>query len=136
MPPLYTKLKSTCYIFMLQQSRLHQQRHSLDALPEDELLSKSFPPPPPPSDPLCSTTSFSSEKNNSSNDNDISLAVHLKTYTAGEEKSCLVAADKISTSLVECECVKAKIGKALCADGSPHVWKKFPPARGQKGLLS
>ena len=44
--------------------------------------------------------------------------------------------DKISTSLVECERVKAKIGKALCADGSPCVWKKFPPARGQKGFLS
>ena len=44
--------------------------------------------------------------------------------------------DKISTSLVECERVKAKIGKALCADGSPHVWMKFPPARGQKGFLS
>ena len=37
----------------------------------------------------------------------------------------------ISTSLVECERVKAKIGKALRADGSPCVWKKFPPARGQ-----
>ena len=36
--------------------------------------------------------------------------------------------DKISTSLVECERVKAKIGKALRADGSPCVWKKFPPA--------
>ena len=44
--------------------------------------------------------------------------------------------NKISTSLVECECVKAKIGKALRADGSPCVWKKFPPARGQKGFLS
>ena len=44
--------------------------------------------------------------------------------------------DKISTSLVECEHVKAKIGKALRADGSPCVWKKFPPARGQKGFLS
>ena len=44
--------------------------------------------------------------------------------------------DKISTSLVECECVKAKIGKALRADGSACVWKKFPPARGQKGFLS
>ena len=44
--------------------------------------------------------------------------------------------DKISTSLVECERVKAKIGKALRADGSPCVWKKFPPARGQKGFLS
>ena len=44
--------------------------------------------------------------------------------------------DKISTSLVECERVKAKIGKALCADGSPRMWKKFPPARGQKGFLS
>ena len=42
---------------------------------------------------------------------------------------------KISTSLVECERVKAKIGKALRADGSPCVWKKFPPARGQKGFL-
>ena len=44
--------------------------------------------------------------------------------------------DKISTGLVECEHVKAKIGKALRADGSPCVWKKFPPARGQKGFLS
>ena len=44
--------------------------------------------------------------------------------------------DKISTSLVECERVKAKIGKALRADGSPRMWKKFPPARGQKGFLS
>ena len=44
--------------------------------------------------------------------------------------------DKISTSLVECEHVKAKIGKALRADGSPRMWKKFPPARGQKGFLS
>ena len=44
--------------------------------------------------------------------------------------------DKISTSLVECERVKAKIGKALRTDGSPCVWKKFPPARGQKGFLS
>ena len=44
--------------------------------------------------------------------------------------------DKISTSLVECERVKAKIGKALHADGSPCVWKKFPPVRGQKGFLS
>ena len=43
--------------------------------------------------------------------------------------------DKISTSLVECERVKAKIGKALRADGSPCVWKKFPPARGQKGFV-
>ena len=44
--------------------------------------------------------------------------------------------DKISTSLVECERVKPKIGKTLRADGSPRVWKKFPPARGQKGFLS
>ena len=44
--------------------------------------------------------------------------------------------DKISTSLVECEHVKAKIGKALRADGSPRMWKKFPPTRGQKGFLS
>ena len=44
--------------------------------------------------------------------------------------------DKISTGLVECERVKAKIGKALHADGSPYVWMKFPPARGQKGFLS
>ena len=44
--------------------------------------------------------------------------------------------DKISTSLVECERVEAKIGKALSADGSPCVWKKFPPARRQKGFLS
>ena len=44
--------------------------------------------------------------------------------------------DKISTGLVECEHVKAKIGKALRADGSPRMWKKFPPARGQKGFLS
>ena len=44
--------------------------------------------------------------------------------------------DKISTSLVECEHVKAKIGKALRADGSPRMWKKLPPARGQKGFLS
>ena len=43
--------------------------------------------------------------------------------------------DKISTSLVECERVKAKIGKALRADSSPRVWKKFPPALGQKGFL-
>ena len=43
-----------------------------------------------------------------------------------------MGSDKISTSLVECEHVKAKIGKALCADGSPRVWKKFPPVRGQK----
>ena len=42
---------------------------------------------------------------------------------------------KISTSLVECERVKAKIGKALRADGSPRMWTKFPPARGQKGFL-
>ena len=48
----------------------------------------------------------------------------------------VISTDKISTSLVECECVKAKIGKALHADGSPRVWKKFPPARGQKGFLS
>ena len=47
-----------------------------------------------------------------------------------------MGSDKISTSLVECERVKAKIGKALRADGSPCVWKKFPPARGQKGFLS
>ena len=47
-----------------------------------------------------------------------------------------VLPDKISTGLVECEHVKAKIGKALRADGSPCVWKKFPPARGQKGFLS
>ena len=45
-----------------------------------------------------------------------------------------MGSDKISTSLVECERVKAKIGKALRADGSPCVWKKFPPAHGQKGL--
>ena len=38
-----------------------------------------------------------------------------------------MGSDKISTSLVECERVKAKIGKALRADGSPCVWKKFPP---------
>ena len=44
--------------------------------------------------------------------------------------------DKISTSLVECERVEAKIGIALRADGSPRVWKKFPPAGGQKGFLS
>ena len=44
--------------------------------------------------------------------------------------------DKISTSLVECEHVKAKIGKALRADGLPRMWKKLPPARGQKGFLS
>ena len=48
----------------------------------------------------------------------------------------VVKNDKISTSLVECERVKAKIGKALRADGSPRMWKKFPPARGQKGFLS
>ena len=48
----------------------------------------------------------------------------------------MLPSDKISTSLVECERVKAKIGKALCADGSPRMWKKFPPARGQKGFLS
>ena len=48
---------------------------------------------------------------------------------------CLLI-DKISTSLVECERVKAKIGKALRADGSPCVWKKFPHAHGQKGFLS
>ena len=47
-----------------------------------------------------------------------------------------VGNDKISTSLVECEHVKAKIGKALRADGSPRMWKKLPPARGQKGFLS
>ena len=47
-----------------------------------------------------------------------------------------LAYDKISTSLVECEHVKAKIGKALRADGSPRMWKKLPPARGQKGFLS
>ena len=47
-----------------------------------------------------------------------------------------MGSDKISTSLVECERVKAKIGKALCADGSPCVWKKFPPAHRQKGFLS
>ena len=41
--------------------------------------------------------------------------------------------DKISTRLVECERVKASIGKALHTDGLPHVWMKFP--RGQKGLL-
>ena len=51
-------------------------------------------------------------------------------------EAVVVAADKISTSLVECERVKAKIGKALHADGSPRMWKKFPPARGQKGSLS
>ena len=45
-----------------------------------------------------------------------------------------MGSDKISTSLVECERVKAKIGKALRADGLPCVWKKFPPARGQKGF--
>ena len=40
-------------------------------------------------------------------------------------------ADKISTSLVECEHVKAKIGKALRADGSPILWSKRPsPERG------
>ena len=44
--------------------------------------------------------------------------------------------DKISTSLVECEHVKAKIGKALRADSSHRMWKKLPPARGQKGFLS
>ena len=44
--------------------------------------------------------------------------------------------DKISTSLVECERVKEKIGKSLRADGSPRMWKKFPPAREQKGFLS
>ena len=48
----------------------------------------------------------------------------------------LLLGDKISTSLVECEHVKAKIGKALRADGSPRMWKKLPPARGQKGFLS
>ena len=50
--------------------------------------------------------------------------------------SWLAQIDKISTSLVGCEHVKAKIGKALCADGSPRMWTKFPPARGQKGFLS
>ena len=49
---------------------------------------------------------------------------------------CSMFGDKISTSLVECEHVKAKIGKALRADGSPRMWKKLPPARGQKGFLS
>ena len=48
----------------------------------------------------------------------------------------LLSLDKISTSLVECECVKAKIEKALCADGLPRVWTKFPPTCGQKGFLS
>ena len=36
-----------------------------------------------------------------------------------------MGSDKISTGLVECEHVKAKIGKALRADGSPCVWKKL-----------
>ena len=47
-----------------------------------------------------------------------------------------LALDKISTSLVECERVKPKIGKAQRADGLPCVWKKFPPTRRQKGFLS
>ena len=47
-----------------------------------------------------------------------------------------IETDKISTGLVECEHVKAKIGKALRADGSPRMWKKLPPTRGQKGFLS
>ena len=57
---------------------------------------------------------------------------------SGETPSTKMVAidDKISTSLVECEHVKAKIGKALRADGSPRMWKKLPPARGQKGFLS
>ena len=42
--------------------------------------------------------------------------------------------DKISTSLVECECVKAKIGKALRADGSPRVWKKVSSRARTKGF--
>ena len=53
-----------------------------------------------------------------------------------DSSSLVTRLDKISTSLVECEHVKAKIGKALHADGSPHMWKKLPPARGQKGFLS
>ena len=48
----------------------------------------------------------------------------------------VIPSDKISTGLVECERVKAKIGKALRADGSPYAWTKFPPARRQKGFLS
>ena len=60
--------------------------------------------------------------------------VQILSLNASQEVTDL--GDKISTSLVECERVKAKIGKALHADGSPCVWKKFPPARGQKGFLS
>ena len=55
---------------------------------------------------------------------------------AGEVHNSRQIEDKISTSLVECEHVKAKIGKALRADGSPRVWTKFRPAHGQKGFLS
>ena len=40
-----------------------------------------------------------------------------------------MGSDKISTSLVDCECVKAKIGKALHADGSPHVEEVSSHAR-------
>ena len=57
-------------------------------------------------------------------------------YVNTKAKASVVPGDKISTSLVECEHVKAKIGKALRADGSPRMWKKLPPARGQKGFLS
>ena len=45
-----------------------------------------------------------------------------------------MGADKISTSLVECERVKAKIGKALRTDGLPRMWTKFPPV-GENALL-
>ena len=38
-----------------------------------------------------------------------------------------MGSDKISTSLVECERVKAKIGKALRADGSPPCRRSFVP---------
>ena len=61
---------------------------------------------------------------------------HIFSFIIEFGKRLDVFTDKISTSLVECELVKAKIGKALRADGSPCVWKKFPPARGQKGFLS
>ena len=40
-----------------------------------------------------------------------------------------MGSDKISTSLVECERVKAKIGKALRADGSPCVEEVSSRAR-------
>ena len=44
------------------------------------------------------------------------------------------SSDKISTGLVECEHVKAKILKALRADGSPCVWKKFSSRARTKGF--